>query len=154
MENENAHNNDGTASNDSGQQRKLRAIEPFRWQKGQSGNPGGRPKRKPISDAYTALLDAIDPKTGLTGAQLVAQAMFLQAFKGNVQAVKEITDRVEGALRQSVDVVFGSMTDEELEEWIAEHLADAGGPAAGGEAPGDEPGGNSATAPAGESPAG
>lgn len=135
-------------NNESGKQRgRPQNLVP--WKPGQSGNPGGRPKRKPISDAYTAILEAKNTD-GVTGAQMIALAMFKQALKGNVQAVKEITDRVEGALRQSVDVVFGSMTDEELEQWIAEHLANAGDGADGSEAAGDEPGRDSPPTPPGE----
>lgn len=135
--------------NSEGGKRRGRPQNLVPWKPGQSGNPGGRPRRKPISDAYTAILEAQDAK-GVTGAQMIALAMFQQALKGNVQAVREITDRVEGALRQSVDVVFGSMTDEELEEWIAEHLTNAGGGADGGQAAGDEPGGDPETPSAGQ----
>jgi hypothetical protein len=32
-------------------------IKPFRWPKGVSGNPGGRPRKKPITEFYAAFAD-------------------------------------------------------------------------------------------------
>lgn len=145
---ENAQNSDATGHNNEGRQRRLKAIEPFRWQKGQSGNPGGRPKRKPISEAYEKFLQFKDD-AGLTAAERVAQAVIMQALKGNIQAVKEMTDRVEGSVRQSLDVALGGMTDEEIRTLINDLFADESGAPAGGETPGDEPGGDPAAKPTG-----
>lgn len=70
------------------------------WQPGQSGNPGGRPKKKPITEAYEKLLE--DPAV----AAEMAKAMFdvIRARgKGTVLAAKELTDRVEGRVIESVE---------------------------------------------------
>jgi len=74
------------------------------WQPGQSGNPSGRPKSKPITDAYLRILGEPIPgdKEGRTFADALAQKMIKEALNGKVQAASEITDRVEGKITQSV----------------------------------------------------
>ncbi len=76
------------------------------WVKGQSGNPAGRPKKKPITEAYERLLEEKvpgDPK-GRTWAQALAESMMRQALKGKIQAAIEVTDRTEGRPSQAVDM--------------------------------------------------
>src|SRR5271157_809947 len=76
------------------------------WQPGESGNPGGRPKKKPISEAYERLVLEEAAKVaglprwarakslkGLTYADLVAHAMLREAIKGKVPAASEVADR-------------------------------------------------------------
>ena len=65
------------------------------WKPGESGNPGGRPKKKPLTDAYAALLAKPIPndKEGRTFAEAIAQAMIKEAIKGKVNAASEIADR-------------------------------------------------------------
>jgi len=65
------------------------------WPKGFSGNPGGRPKRKPIEEA---LLAALKPAE----AQAVAKALVRQAKRGNVRAFDSLADRVDGKVPQAV----------------------------------------------------
>ena len=67
-----------------------------RFKPGQSGNPGGRPKTKLITQAYRELLEQLDPKEKITLAQLLAKKTVEQARKGSLAALKEITDRTEG----------------------------------------------------------
>ncbi len=81
-------------------------LRPYQWKKGQpSPNPGGRPKKAHISDAYahyvgTKLPDDIRSKLklpqGATWADAIALGQIRSALKGNSVAAKEITDRVEG----------------------------------------------------------
>jgi len=68
------------------------------WKPGESGNPSGRPKRKPITDAYIRLLNEPIPgdKEGRTFADALAQKILKEALNGKVPAASEITDRVEG----------------------------------------------------------
>ncbi len=68
----------------------------YRFNPGQSGNPGGRPKTKLITQAYRELLEQLDPKERKTLAQKLARKAVQQALKGNLAALKEITDRTEG----------------------------------------------------------
>ena len=68
------------------------------WPKGKSGNPGGRPGRRPVTDALLELLDEQCPKgpAGRTNAEAIAQALVKKAIQGDVRAVQEISDRTEG----------------------------------------------------------
>jgi uncharacterized protein DUF5681 len=72
-----------------------------KFKPGQSGNPKGRPRKTPISDAYFRLLEskmkklAVDIKKD-TIAEAFAKVMLQQALKGNVHAAEMINSRVEG----------------------------------------------------------
>jgi len=84
-------------------------MEAAKWKPGQSGNISGRPKRKPLTDAYRAALDKkvlpeiarklnIDP--GSTYAEVIALSLVREAVKGKVNAAAEMADRVEGKVTQ------------------------------------------------------
>jgi hypothetical protein len=67
---------------------------------GQSGNPSGRPKKKPITELYEEMLSDPDLVADLRNA--IAKAI----KKGNmamVLQVKEMTDRVEGKVTQPIE---------------------------------------------------
>ena len=82
------------------------------WGKGVSGNPAGRkPKEKLLSWYLSEMLgkdaDFIAPGAGpddKTWLQLVAKAMLLQAAKGNVQAAELIFERLEGKVKDTLDI--------------------------------------------------
>lgn len=86
--------------------RSLQNLRPFR--RGQSGNPGGRPK-KLISTVYADLAEAKVPgdKKGRTYAQVLAEAQFRAAIKGKTEAAREIANRIEGKVEraQRVEIV-------------------------------------------------
>jgi hypothetical protein len=104
--------------------------ESTRWQKGRSGNPGGRPRTKALSEAYRAVLAArcpIDPKRR-TFAELIAFRLATAAGDGDLKAAIELADRTEG---RAPDLVlastcclqpekfdFSGLTREELEQKI------------------------------------
>ena len=92
---------------------------------GQSGNPKGRPQRKPLTDAYLQLLSQPIPgdKDGRTYAQAIAQAMIREAVKGKVNAASELADRIEGKSLQRVAVSDGDPLTELLAEFRKEHEA-------------------------------
>lgn len=85
-------------------------LQPFKA--GQSGNPGGRPKWKPITDAIKAALvlkinQHVSAQTleklpkrlqAATIAELIADRLVNEAISGEqlVRACREIMDRVEG----------------------------------------------------------
>lgn len=86
------------------------------WKPGQSGNPGGRPKRRPISDAYEKvaglkLPEDLRVKLGLPKGSLYRDAIAIQqiraAIKGNSPAAKEIREAIEGKATQRVELVGG-----------------------------------------------
>jgi len=73
-----------------------------RWKPGQSGNPGGRPKRKPITEAYRKLIEnenltirALKQREEDSIVDALAKSMVIRSFV-DVKAVAEVTDRVEG----------------------------------------------------------
>jgi hypothetical protein len=66
-----------------------------KWLPGQSGNPGGRPKTKPFKDALRAIID----KVGLEGA---AEPLVAKANIGDVAAIKELGDRMDGKVPQAI----------------------------------------------------
>ena len=78
--------------------------KPYRWKKGQSGNPKGRPRSTLLSEAYKAALAEIDPKKQKSHAEVIASTMIAEAKRGKVPAASEMADRVEGKPRQSYDV--------------------------------------------------
>ena len=78
-----------------------------RWTKGQaSPNPGGRPNKTPLSDAYRRLLETPYPgdQRGRTYAQRTAEIVCYQAAGGDLAAVCEIADRTEGRPRPNVEM--------------------------------------------------
>jgi hypothetical protein len=97
------------------------------WPKGVSGNPGGRPKKRLISDELERLLQQEAPDaSGKTCAAALAEVLLQQALKGDLRAIAEVANRVEGKPLQAVDLDVNSpedietLTDEELEKRIAE----------------------------------
>jgi uncharacterized protein DUF5681 len=82
----------------------LKNLTPFK--PGQSGNPTGRPKKRlPITDRYVALLESpieenerkkLKLPKGATNADAIVLQVIRLARKGNLRAIKEICDRVEG----------------------------------------------------------
>ena len=81
-------------------------LKPYHWKPGQSGNPNGRPKSNPVTEAYRDILEARIPgdPDERTFAQAIAQVMLEGALLGSVKATREITDRVEGRARQSLEI--------------------------------------------------
>ena len=87
-----------------------------RFKPGQSGNPNGRPKSKPFADALRAALKAAgdDSKT----LETVAQALVTKANTGDVAAIKEIADRLDGKVPQGL--IGGEEGDPEIRvSWLA-----------------------------------
>jgi hypothetical protein len=78
-----------------------------RWTKGQaSPNPGGRPSKTPLSDAYRRLLETPYPgdQRGRTYVERIAEVVCYEAGGGDLAAIREITDRTEGRPRQNVEM--------------------------------------------------
>lgn len=69
--------------------------------KGQSGNPGGKPKSKPFADM---LRIAVNEATEDGGKKLraLADALVSKAVAGDVQAIKEVADRLDGKPAQQI----------------------------------------------------
>lgn len=83
----------------------LRLGVKFRWQPGQSGNPGGRPKFAEMSKACRDILSQPMPKDkSRTFAMGIARKLADMAIHGNVAAASELADRSEGRPRQALDI--------------------------------------------------
>ncbi len=66
----------------------------WRFPKGVSGNPSGRPKL--LGESYAEVLAMEDPATGLTLAQLLARQTIHAAMNGNDAARRELRQATEG----------------------------------------------------------
>ena len=80
-----------------------------RWRKGTSGNPGGRPRSRLVSEALRTRLAEVKPNdpAGRTYAEVVAANLVEFACTegpGAVHAASEIADRLQGRARQSIEV--------------------------------------------------
>ena len=75
-------------------------MEARKWQPGQSGNPGGRPKKKVITEIYERLLEdgAFVQDIELAIRKMVSSGRMV----GQLQ-LKEMTDRVEGKVTQPIE---------------------------------------------------
>jgi hypothetical protein len=74
------------------------------WPKGRSGNPGGRPKRKPLTELLVAELEACVHGTDTTRMQEIIQRLVQMAAAGDLGAIKHIWAYVEGLPTQKVDI--------------------------------------------------
>ncbi len=110
---------------------------------GNCANPGGRPKKKPITELYQQMLN--------DGATLeVIRKAILKNIRGGtagfVMQLREMADRVEGKVTQPVSGPDGgpieihhleNLSDAELGllQQLVEKIADAGSDSTGNEAP-------------------
>ena len=74
-----------------------------RWLPGQSANPSGRRKSKPFLEALNRALEA-KAEDGRAKLEHVAEAMVKAALDGEVPALKEIADRLDGKPTQEMEV--------------------------------------------------
>src|SRR5262245_43757219 len=102
------------------------------WKQGQSGNPGGRPKEKPFRDALRMEAHALAraEKADHPDGSLRANAQLL-LLKGDVAAIREIADRLDGRVPQAIvgddesDPIRYAISDEPMnpDEWAEAHVA-------------------------------
>jgi len=76
--------------------------------KGQSGNPGGRPKRSwTWAGLYEEELKSkLTATTGekMAASKAVAKRVIKMAIDGDIQAIRELTNRMDGMPKQSTDI--------------------------------------------------
>lgn len=107
--------------------RKAPHLKQFQWKKGESGNPNGRPRTKIVTSALIKVLEGntlggVAIPAGKTVADVFAEAMILNAIKGNGSAIKEACNRVEGLVlteligdaeqANALSTVFGGILEE------------------------------------------
>ena len=82
----------------------------MKWEKGQSGNPGGQEKTKLFRRALREVLS-------LEEAKEIARAVVKKAKGGDLFAVNIIADRLDGKPKQEIDI-----NDERHSENLAERF--------------------------------
>jgi hypothetical protein len=97
------------------------------FQKGKSGNPGGRGKDKPWADA----LRMVGYRDNRKRLLAIAEQCYAAAEAGEIAAMREIGDRLDGKPVQESEVTVhrsvAELTDEQIAARIAE-LRGAGTP--------------------------
>lgn len=73
------------------------------FEKGKSGNPGGRPKEKPFRDALRAELAALDQDDPKALRGLARNLLKIAAGDDGLPAIKEIADRLDGKPAQAIE---------------------------------------------------
>jgi hypothetical protein len=81
------------------------AMIPYQFKPGHSGNPGGRPRRKPLTDMLIRFLEQIDPKDKQKRqfAQKLIREWYDRAMKKSDLLLIEILSRIEGKLAPETD---------------------------------------------------
>ena len=83
-----------------------------RFQKGETGNPSGRPRLTKLTECLREqLAEAMPNAPERTVAEAIARTLIREAISGNVQAIREIGDRTEGKPMQKVDL------DLQINDW-------------------------------------
>ena len=86
------------------------------WQPGQSGNPSGRPKRKPVTDLILATLPT-EYRSGQTYGQALVAALFKIAFRGRdreaIEAARLLIAYSDGLATQSIQLDIYDVAREE-----------------------------------------
>jgi hypothetical protein len=89
-------------------------LKQFCWPKGVSGNAGGRPKKRPVSERYAIVAELPLPENirrkmglpvGATYADAGAIGTFLAMMEGKHGAAREIREAIEGKASQRIEVV-------------------------------------------------
>ena len=79
------------------------------FQPGKSGNPGGRPKKRPYQEAHELLADLtvkdLDVKPDDPVPVAVAKVILREALKGKIDAAKEAANRTEGTPAMRIEHV-------------------------------------------------
>lgn len=96
----------GLSRNSEKRAHQLANLQPY--PPGVSGNPGGRPKTKPLSDAYRKIGDMDYEKRKSykpqNGWEAIALGQHAVAERGKTYAAIEIGDRTEGKVPQQVEL--------------------------------------------------
>jgi|ERR1700730_15303383 hypothetical protein len=92
-------------------------TKPFRWKKGcPSPNPGGRPRRNPISDRYAEAIERILPererkrwglREGATWGDALAMEQVAAAVRGKTEAARDVREAIEGKATQRISGTQG-----------------------------------------------
>lgn len=78
------------------------ALEANKWRPGQSGNPSGRPKKKPITEMFEQMLATDEDFASVRDA--VKKVFFQKSGIAKVMLLKDMAERLEGKVAQPVEV--------------------------------------------------
>ena len=80
-------------------------LAPFRWKKGQSGNPNGRPKSKVLSEVTNEMLEEklTNPKYRAEFKDALWKRLLSDRVAGSM-TLREIWDRLEGKVRDEIEL--------------------------------------------------
>jgi hypothetical protein len=86
------------------------------FEKGKSGNPGGRSRRTLVTDSIVRELNAAAEDGDGNKARQLAKALVKKAIDGDTRAADIVLERVEGKAEQTINVrrTIREFTDEEL----------------------------------------
>lgn len=95
------------------------------WKPGQTGNPKGGPKRKPITDALLEALEKnkvgkLDLPNGRTLIELIIEAWVRNIVAGNQRAISDLMDRLEGKVSDDPPAEAGSPLVDTIRAFLAE----------------------------------
>ena len=93
-----------------------------RFKPGQSGNPTGRPKKKPITEIFESILAKKGNRKEIEETVL---SIVTGGRMASVLMLREMAERVEGKVTQPVDVTgsITDLTDEELKLRLQELIS-------------------------------
>jgi hypothetical protein len=91
------------------------------FQKGRSGNPGGRSSERAFADALRAAVNAEDPATKRRKIVMIAEKVVELAVAGESWAVAQVADRLDGKPAQTMDMTIRQMAAKQLSD---DELAD------------------------------
>lgn len=87
---------------------------------GAAANPNGRPKKAwTMAGLIEQALEEVEPNSGKSYKQLVAKRLAHMAVSGDMQAIKEINDRVDGRAKQQIE--HGGMDGEPIKVVIEDY---------------------------------
>lgn len=110
------------------------------FQKGKSGNPGGKRKQTQFLDALNMEIAASDGRA----LRSIASKLLEKAMEGDMQAIKEVADRLDGKPVQTTDLnvndnrPLADFTRQELAEFL-NNAGTGGGGTAGEDGCGGKP---------------
>lgn len=76
------------------------AMEANKWKPGQTGNAGGRPKKKPITEIFERIMN--DPTMVAEFEKAISNSIKKGGMAG-VMYVREAADRLEGKVTQPIE---------------------------------------------------
>ena len=94
----------------------IEQTRPYRWKKGQTGNPNGQPRKLPRLEVileHVLGYNFNEPEESSPINNIIT-AMYKQAQKGNTTAANILLDRFAGKVKQTNVIINGGMSKEDV----------------------------------------